>query len=76
MQVGDRWIVADAWFPEPRLVIELDSRWHDTAGARERDAERDRDTEAAGVRVARLRKRDVTYVRIAAELGVASERRT
>lgn len=75
MQVGERWIMADAWFPKQRLVIELDSRWHDTVGARERDADRDRDTETAGVRVARLRKRDVTHDRVAAELGVASERR-
>ena len=74
MRVGERWIMADAWFPKQRLVIELDSRWHDTVGARQRDAERDRDTEAAGVRVARLRKHDITERRIAAELGVAFPR--
>lgn len=74
MQVGERWIMADAWFPKQRLVIELDSRWHDTDGARQRDAQRDRDTEAAAVRVARLRKPDITNRRIAAELGVAFPR--
>ena len=76
MQVGDRWIMADAWFPEHGLVIEIDSRWHDTAGARQRDADRDRDTEAAGVRVARLRKRDITHAHIAVELEVAAKHRT
>jgi very-short-patch-repair endonuclease len=69
MPVGDRWIMADAWFPERGLVIEIDSRWHDTAGARERDADRDADTTSAGVRVVRLRKRDISHDRVAAELA-------
>ncbi|MGZ6682051.1 MAG: hypothetical protein ACXVFK_17765, partial [Solirubrobacteraceae bacterium] len=42
MQVGDTWIEADVWFPKRRLIVELDSRWHDTVGARRRDAARDR----------------------------------
>jgi len=36
MQVSGVWMEVDAWFPAERVVIELDSRWHDTAGARAR----------------------------------------
>lgn len=55
MWVHDRFIEADVWFPERRLIVELDSRWHDTAGARSRDAARDRACRAAGIEVRRLR---------------------
>jgi very-short-patch-repair endonuclease len=53
--VTDRFIEADVWFPDRRLIVELDSRWHDTTGARERDAARDRACRAAGIEVRRLR---------------------
>ena len=53
--VHDRFIEADVWFPARRLIIELDSRWHDTAGARERDARRDEACRRAGIEVRRLR---------------------
>ncbi len=69
MQVGGVWIEADVWFPAQRVVVELDSRWHDTAGARERDAARDRALAAAGIGFARLRKRDVTEARLRAILS-------
>jgi hypothetical protein len=55
MWVTDRFIEADVWFPERRVIVELDSRWHDTAGARERDAARDQACRAAGIEVRRLR---------------------
>jgi hypothetical protein len=53
--VHDRFIEADVWFPDRRLIIELDSRWHDTAGARARDAARDEACRRAGIEVRRLR---------------------
>lgn len=55
MWVHDRFIEADVWFPASRLIVELDSRWHDTAGARHRDASRDAACRAAGIEVRRLR---------------------
>ena len=55
MWVHDRFIEADVWFPARRLVIELDSRWHDTAGARARDAARDEACRRVGIEVRRLR---------------------
>ncbi len=55
MQVGSTWIEADAWFPDRRLIVELDSRWHDTAGAEQRDAVRDNACRRAGISVLRLR---------------------
>jgi hypothetical protein len=55
MWVDDRFIEADVWFPQRRLIVELDSRWHDTAGARARDAARDRACRRAGITVQRLR---------------------
>jgi len=53
--VHDRFIEADVWFPDRRLIVELDSRWHDTAGARARDAARDEACRRAGIAVRRLR---------------------
>jgi hypothetical protein len=53
--VHDRFIEADVWFPRRRLIVELDSRWHDTAGARQRDAARDEACRRAGIEVRRLR---------------------
>jgi very-short-patch-repair endonuclease len=55
MWVHDRFIEADVWFPQQRLIVELDSRWHDTAGARERDAAGDEACRRAGIEVRRLR---------------------
>lgn len=55
MQVGSMWIEADAWFPDRRLIVELDSRWHDTARAEQRDAVRDEACRQAGISVLRLR---------------------
>ncbi len=55
MWVHDRFIEADVWFPGRRLIVELDSRWHDTAGARARDAARDEACRRAGIEVRRLR---------------------
>jgi very-short-patch-repair endonuclease len=55
MWVHDRFIGADVWFPQQRLIVELDSRWHDTAGARARDAARDEACRRAGIEVRRLR---------------------
>ena len=55
MWVTDRFIEADIWFPDQRLIVELDSRWHDTAGARTRDAVRDKACRRAGIDVRRLR---------------------
>lgn len=46
----------EAW-PERRLAVELDSGYHDTPTARRRDAERDAD--AAGWTVVRLREEDL-----------------
>ncbi len=55
MWVHDRFIEADVWFPDRRMIVELDSRWHDTAGARARDAARDEACRRAGIAVRRLR---------------------
>ncbi len=55
MWVTDRFIEADVWFPDRRVIVELDSRWHDTAGARRRDAARDEACRRAGIEVRRLR---------------------
>ena len=59
MLVRGVWLCADVWLPDRRLVIELDSRWHDTKGARARDARRDHALDAAGIGTVRLRKRDL-----------------
>lgn len=69
MQVGGVWLEADVWYPAERVVIELDSRWHDTAGARERDAARDAALAAAGIGFARLRRRDLSEARLRAVLN-------
>ncbi|MEP6954114.1 MAG: type IV toxin-antitoxin system AbiEi family antitoxin domain-containing protein [Solirubrobacteraceae bacterium] len=69
MQVSGVWMEADAWFPAERVVIELDSRWHDTAGARERDAVRDAALAAAGIGFARLRRHDLTEAHLRAVLS-------
>jgi hypothetical protein len=53
----DRFVEADVWFPAKRLIVELDSRFHDTAGARQRDAARDAACRAAGIEVRRVRRR-------------------
>lgn len=73
MQVGPIWLEADAWCPRQRLLVELDSCWHDTVGARRRDARRDAACAGAGIRSVRLRKPDITDERVRAELAAASE---
>lgn len=65
------WIEVDIYFPEERVVIEVDSVFHDTRIRREDDADRQAIMDAHGVRVLRLRKEDalaherdtVAYVR-------------
>lgn len=50
----------DVLFADARLIIELDSRFHDTPLARADDAAKDARLEAAGYEVIRLRWRDLT----------------
>ena len=53
--LGDRTIVADFFWPEANLVVELDGReTHDTQTAFESDRARDRAAQAAGYRVLRV----------------------
>lgn len=49
----------DACWEEQRLVVELDSRFHDTPAARRKDAAKSRALRAAGWEVVRYRWRDV-----------------
>lgn len=55
-----RSIRVDALYPELRVAIELDSRWHDPAGPRMRDASRDAALRRDGYVTFRLRYADVT----------------
>jgi very-short-patch-repair endonuclease len=66
-------IVDFAW-PEVRLVVEIDSTWHDGPLDRDEDARRDEELEEAGWRVLRYRYRDLIAHphRVAAELGAAT----
>jgi hypothetical protein len=57
----DRKLEVDFLFPDLRLVVEADGdRYHGTRLAREADAQRQADLEAAGYRVVRLNWRQVT----------------
>jgi hypothetical protein len=57
----DRRLEVDFLFPDLRLVVEADGdRYHGTRLAREADAQRQADLEAAGYRVVRLNWRQVT----------------
>ncbi|MDO8209967.1 DUF559 domain-containing protein [Conexibacter sp. CPCC 206217] len=53
-----RWEVDACWRPQ-RLIVELDSRFHDTPAARRQDAVKERALRAAGWHVVRYRWRDV-----------------
>lgn len=70
-------IVDFAW-PDLRVVVEIDSTWHDGPLDRESDALRDRRLASAGWRVVRLRYRDIvanphrTIAMLTAELGAAA----
>jgi very-short-patch-repair endonuclease len=55
---GDGFEVDFCW-PEARLIVETDSRWHDDTLARKRDSRRDELLAAAGWLVIRLRWREV-----------------
>lgn len=61
----------DVVYAEFGTVVELDSRWHDTDEASDRDADRDLDDLASGQITPRLRYRQVfgTPCRTAARLG-------
>ncbi|MDW5597951.1 DUF559 domain-containing protein [Conexibacter stalactiti] len=54
----ERWEV-DACWRERRLVVELDSRFHDTPAARRKDARKEDALRAGGWRVVRYRWRDI-----------------
>ncbi len=49
----------DFCWPDARLIVETDSRWHDDTLSRKRDAQRDEALTAAGWLVIRLRWHDV-----------------
>jgi very-short-patch-repair endonuclease len=61
-----------AW-RDPRVVVEVDSSWHDGPVDRDEDAERDRHLLAAGYDVRRYRFGDIAFEpeRVARELGAA-----
>jgi hypothetical protein len=66
------WIgTVDFYWPDARLVVEIDSAWHDGPLDREEDAERDRRLTAAGYLVKRYRYRHLVVQPdvIARELG-------
>jgi hypothetical protein len=46
----------DALWPDHRLAVEVDSRFHDTPHARERDARKDRLVSGSGIDVLRVRR--------------------
>jgi very-short-patch-repair endonuclease len=70
--------VVDFAWPDHRLVVEVDSTWHDGPLDVESDARRDELLRAAGWRVVRLRYRDIVanphkvIARITNELGAAA----
>jgi hypothetical protein len=51
----------DFSWPEQRLIVEMDSSWHDDTLTRKRDAHRDRALTAAGWLVIRLRRHHLTH---------------
>lgn len=67
----------DAEYVDLGLVVELDSRWHDTERAADRDSDRDLDDLAGGRVTIRLRYRQVfgTPCRTAVGLGAVLRRR-
>ncbi|KRF35025.1 type IV toxin-antitoxin system AbiEi family antitoxin domain-containing protein [Nocardioides sp. Soil805] len=67
----------DAEYAELGVVVEMDSRWHDTERAADRDADRDLDDLAGGQVTVRLRYRQVfgTPCHTAARLGLLLRRR-
>lgn len=66
--------VVDFAWPGARLVVEIDSTWHDGPLDHESDQQRDQLLEEAGWRVLRYRYRDLVAHphRIATQLGVAT----
>lgn len=65
--------VVDFLWTNARLVVEIDSSWHDGPLDRERDMERDRRLRAAGYTVLRYRFGDIVFEpdRVVRELGAA-----
>jgi very-short-patch-repair endonuclease len=68
--------VVDFLWPEERVVVEVDSSWHDGPVDAEHDAERDRRLVAAGYTVLRYRFGDIVLdpTRVLRELGAAIRR--
>lgn len=59
------WVEVDVWFPEQRLVVEIDGPHHDTSYQREFDAYKDTVVRTAGAEVLRLDQNAVTAARAA-----------
>jgi very-short-patch-repair endonuclease len=57
LRAGGRTYYPDMRWPAQRLILEVDSRWHDGLLAQESDALRQADLEAAGERVLRTTRR-------------------
>ena len=57
------WVEVDVWFPQQRLVVEIDGPHHDTAYRREFDAYKDTFVRAAKAGVLRLDEDTVTPTR-------------
>jgi very-short-patch-repair endonuclease len=58
-RLPDRVVYPDLWWPEIRLIVEVDSaEWHSDPLARQADEERQARLEAAGERVIRVKRAD------------------
>ncbi len=65
----------DMRWPAARLILEVDSRWHDGRLAQELDADRQADLEAAGERVLRTTAEQATRTSAAARAKIGGRRR-
>ncbi len=66
LQIGGRWIRADALFRAQRLIVELDSHaWHSSPETFESDRVRDRELAVLGWRVVRVTWRELQRNRAA-----------
>jgi len=57
-----RWFL-DFYFPKLKLVIEVDSVWHDSKEKRKKDQEKDEDLSNLGILVIRVREKEISKVK-------------
>ena len=59
ISVGDKQYIADFYFPDTKLILEIDGGYHEDFEQRKADIKRTKDLNTEGIKVVRMKNEDV-----------------